>query len=302
VNEAAESYYTGKDHVERLKQKKADLTKILNTSLDRVKKKMVLQQEKLREVSDRDKLRLYGELTTANIYSIAPGATTFSTLNYYSENGEYMDIPLDPTLSPQGNAQKYYKQYSKAKSAYTNTTTYLQESLNELEYLESVIQNLVTCETTAEIAEIRQELVEQGYILKKSSTQKKKEQPLPPVKYVSSDGFEILAGRNNLQNDRLTLKTAGSNDIWLHTRNIPGSHVIIRAQRVETPPSTLLEAAEIAAFHSKAAHSSNVPVDYTRVKNVKKPPGSKPGMVIYENFKTLIVSPDEDKANSLRQK
>jgi predicted ribosome quality control (RQC) complex YloA/Tae2 family protein len=301
INETLELFYSSRDRCERLKARKAGLLKLINNNLDRVNKKLALQQEKMRESEDREKFKLYGELITANIYCIPKNTSSVSLLNYYSENGEYIDIPLDENLTPQENAQKYFNRYAKAKSAFNNTSLQINESMKELEYLESVLQTLESIDSLHEIDEIRQELGEQGYLASsRKSTARKSDKPSVPLLYKSSDGFDILVGKNNRQNDLLTMKTASSSDIWLHTRNIPGSHVIIRRLNRDIPDRTLLEAAMLAAHHSRSRLSSNVPVDYTAVKDVKKPPGAKPGMVIYEKFKTIIVTPDEKLVNSLK--
>lgn len=303
INDVLDLFYEMKDASERLKQKKADIYKVLNTCLERCSRKLAVQQETLNEVSDREKLRLYGELITANIYAIPKGAKSVRLLNYYSEDSEYLDVPMDENLTAQENAQKYFRKYSKAKSTFANTSQQLEETMKELEYLENVYQLLDNCTTVNEIDEVREELVEQGYMkARKKNSSRKNSKPTLPLHFRSSDGLDIFVGKNNKQNDQLTLKQASSNDIWLHTRNIPGSHVIIRKLQGEIPSTTLLEAAILAAFHSKASQSSNVPVDYTMVKNVKKPNGAKPGMVIYENFKTLIVNPDEDIVERLKVK
>lgn len=304
ISAVLDEFYSVKDAYERLSQKKSALVKILQTNIERCKRKISLQQEKLREVADREKLKLYGELITANIYSIPRNAKSVSLLNYYSDKGEYINIPLDENLSPQENAQKYFKQYAKAKKAYASTSVQLEESIKELEYLESVLQLLDNCTTVQDISEIKQELAEQGYIsISKKTGTKKQDMPSRPLRCMSSDGYYIYIGKNNKQNDMLTLKTAQANDIWLHTKNIPGSHVIIKKHTKEdVPSSTLLEAAMLAAYHSKARMSSNVPVDYTTAKNVRKPAGAKPGMVIYENYKTIIVTPDKDTINRLLEK
>lgn len=302
ISSALDYYYTAKDSIERLKQKKSDVLKVINNNLGRCNKKIALQNEKLRDVADREKLKLYGELITANIYCMVERAKRVSLLNYYSEGNEYIDILLDEQLTPQANAQRYFKQYSKAKSAFSYTSKQLEDSIRELEYLESVLHLLENCINLQEIDEVRQELVSQGYMASKKIKGFKKQIKLSvPHHFISSDGFDIFVGKNNRQNDQLTLKTASSADFWLHTRNIPGSHVIIKKQQGEIPDSTLLEAAILSAYHSKAKLSSNVPVDYTIVRNVKKPGGAKPGMVIYENFKTLIVTPDENLVNKLRK-
>ncbi len=295
LSTALDQYYMLRDTNERLGQKMGDVLKVVKNGIERCQKKASMFNEKLREIADRDKLQLYGELITANIYCIPEGAKSVRVLNYYSENEEYIDIPLNEYKSAQDNAQKYFKQYSKAKSTHLNVTKQLEETLSELEYLQSVLAMLENCSSRQEIDEIRQELIDQGYIRQSvKNARKKQDKPSSPLEFVSSDGFQILVGKNNKQNDLLTLKTAASNDLWLHTKNIPGSHVIIRTERNIVPDSTLLEAATLAAYHSSAKMSYNVPVDYTNVRNVKKPSGAKPGMVIYENFKTINVTPEEE--------
>ena len=307
ISEALDEFYCLKDGFERLKTKKADVLKVLNSSLDRCKKKLALHQDKLREVAGREKFKLWGELITANIYCIAVSNKKVSLLNYYSETEEIIDIEMDENLSPQQNAQRYFKKYTKTKSTFVNTTKQLEETIDELEYLENVLHLLENCNTLVEINEVRQELTEQSYISnkikytsKKKTKTKKAEKPSPPLHFRSSEGLDIYVGKNNKQNDMLTLKASSSNDIWLHTKNIPGSHVIVKKTQQSIPESTLFEAAVLSAYHSKARQSSSVPVDYTAVKNVKKPNGAKPGKVIYNDFKTLTVTPDEGLVNRLR--
>lgn len=302
INEMLDNFYSEKDNAERLKQKKSALFKIINNSIDRCNKKIALHEEKLREVSDREKLKLYGELITANIYSIPKNSKSVRLLNYYSDKEEYVEISLDENLSPQKNAQNYFKKYAKAKNAFEHVNKQLKETQKELNYLESVYHMLESCTTVQEIDEIKEELSEQGYInIKKKSRQKKDDRPSFPLHYKSTEGFDIYAGKNNKQNDYLTLKMASANDIWMHTKDIPGSHVIIKKRGKEITDTALEEAAILAAYHSKAKYSSNVPVDYTMVKNVRKPNKAKPGMVIYENYKTIVVTPDEDKIKVLKQ-
>ncbi len=301
LSSALDDFYARRDTSERLGQKKGDVSKIVKNSIDRLEKKVSIFTDTLRDVADREKLKLYGELITANIYCIPTGASSVKVLNYYSENEEYIDIPLNEYRSAQDNAQRYFKQYSKAKSTHLNVTSQLRDALSDLQYFESVKAMLDNCSTKQEIDEIRQELIDQGYMRSSvRNARKKAEKPSSPLEFISSEGFHIFVGKNNKQNDLLTLKTAASYDIWLHTKNIPGSHVIIRTERQNVPDSTLLEAAILAAYHSSAKISYNVPVDYTIVKNVKKPSGAKPGMVIYENFKTINVTPDETKVLSLK--
>jgi len=308
ISEVLDRFYKSKDEAERLRQKQADLLKVLNNSIERCRKKLSIQEETLREVADREKLRLYGELITANIYNIPKGAKTARVQNYYSENNEWVDIPLDENLLPQQNAQMYYKRYAKAKNTYIHTKQQIEETRQELDYLESVLQSLDNCVRPEEIDEVRYELFEQGYMAgkmksryngsgKKSRAGSKKnsvEKPSEPLRFKSSDGYDIFVGKNNRQNDWLTLRQASSNDIWLHTKNIHGSHVIIKKRQSDIPETTLKEAAILAAYFSKARYSANVPVDYTTVKNVSKPSGAKPGMVIYVNYKTITVTPDAE--------
>ncbi len=301
LSNALDDFYSRRDTTERLGQKKGDVVKVVKNGIERCEKKVSIFTDKLRDVADREKLKLFGELITANIYCIPTGAKSVRVLNYYSENEEYIDIPLNEYRSAQDNAQRYFKQFSKAKSTHINVTQQLQDTLSELQYLESVKIMLENCSSKQEIDEIRQELIDQGYMKSSVRNSKKKlDKPSPPLEFVSSDGFQILVGKNNRQNDLLTLKTAGSYDLWLHTKNIPGSHVIIRTERREVTNATLVEAAILAAYHSSAKMSYNVPVDYTIVKNVKKPSGAKPGMVIYENFKTINVTPDENKVIAIK--
>jgi predicted ribosome quality control (RQC) complex YloA/Tae2 family protein len=303
VSRILDIFYSKKDFLERTRQKKSVLIKVLHTNIDRCNKKLSLQQEKLRDVSDREKLRLYGELITANIYNIQKNSKSVKLLNYYSEENEYIIVPLDENLSPQENAQRYFKKYAKAKSAYKYTSEQLQETLSELQYLEGVLLQLENSDAIQEIEEIKEELIEQGYMSsrKKASQKKKNDKVSVPMHFRSSEGIDIYVGKNNRQNDLLTMKQATSGDIWLHARNIPGSHVIVRKQQKSISENTLLEAAILAACYSRAKMSSSVPVDYTEVRNVKKPPGAKPGMVIYENFKTIMVKPDESVVKSLMQ-
>ncbi|MGI6777038.1 MAG: Rqc2 family fibronectin-binding protein [Acetivibrionales bacterium] len=301
VNGMLDAFYSQRDYFQRLRQKKASLLRILNNGIDRCNKKLLIHEEKLREVSDREKLRLFGELITANIYSIKHSIKCIKLQNYYSENGEYVEVPMDENLSPQKNAQRYFKKYNKAKSAFEYSNKQLEETQKELDYLQSVLLMLDNCTTVQDIEEIREELIEGGYLnIKPKARQKKSGRPSVPLHFKSSDGFDIFVGKSNKQNDFLTLKMASSNDIWLHTKNIPGSHVIIKKSHKEIPESTIEEAALLAAYHSKARLSSNVPVDYTMVKNVKKPNRAKPGMVIYDNYKTVLVTPDENRIKELK--
>ena len=215
---------------------------------------------------------------------------------------QLFDIPLKPELSPSRNAQRYYKLYTKAKAAEEHSSAQLAEAKTELKYLETVLDSITRAASYSDISEIREELAEQGYIPSLRSNKKQKAKKSAPMEFVSSDGYTILVGRNNKQNDELTIKTAYSTDIWFHTKTIPGSHTVVRTNgQSELPDTTILEAASIAAYFSKAQNSSGVPVDYTAIKNVKKPNGSKPGFVIYETNSTVYVTPDEKLVEKLRK-
>lgn len=302
-SEALEHFYVSKDHKERMQQKTADMTKAITTHMDRVLRKIGLQQAALREAENRDQYQLFGELLTANMYQIKEGSASVRVMNYYSETLDEIEIPLDPSKSVSHNAQQYFKKYNKAKSTFQNATRQLAESQEEFSYLESVMEMLHQAKDNAEVTAIREELVQGGYIkaraVKGRSGKGGKNGPaLAPRKFIATDGTEILIGRNNRQNDELTLKFAANSDYWLHTKNIPGSHVIVRAKGQPVSTDTLIEAAQYAAFFSKASDSDNVPVDYTQVRHVHKPQGAKPGMVIYENQKTLYVTPKQDAAGN----
>lgn len=292
INEALDIYYTENESQSKLNQHKIYVNKILISNIDRCNKKISIHNNNIQKSIEDKKYKLFGELILSNLFNIKKGDEKVNLLNYYTN--ESIDIILDENLTPQENSQRFFKKYSKSKSSLENSTRQLKDINLEKNYLESVQQNLENCNTIEEISEITEELCEQNYIKKSSSKNKAKKVPASkPRHFKSSDSFDIYVGRNNKQNDILTLKTSKSNDIWLHTKDIPGSHVIIKTNGLEIPDKTLLEAAEICSFFSKAKYSSNVPIDYTNVKNVKKPPGSKPGMVIYKNFKTIYVTPKE---------
>lgn len=295
ISQLIEYYYYSKDFHYRIKQKTQDLTRIISQNLERCIKKKEIQQKTFKEIENREYLKLCGELITANIYAIKKGMTTVKLPNFYSEGYEETEIALDGDLTPAENAQSYFKKYNKAKRTFNALLEQQETNQLELEYLEGVLTSVNNCITQQDIKEIRQELAEQGYIKKLNSPKNMKvKRKSSPLHFLSSDGFHIYVGKNNVQNDELTLKLARSNDMWLHTKNIPGSHVIIVSQGEEIPNSTINEAAQLAAYYSKSRQSSMVPVDFTLKKNVKKPNGAKPGMVIYETNKTAYITPDEE--------
>ena len=239
--------------------------------------------------------KIYGDLLTASIYLIKQGDEYAEVQNFYEDNAPTVKITLAPSLSPSENAQRYYKKYNKAKTAEVEAKKQTENAKNELEYLESTLAAVERAEDDTDLDAIRSELIGEGYIARRQNV-KKQQTKAKPMHYQSADGFDIYVGKNNTQNDYLTTKFANSSDMWLHTKNIHGSHTVIKLGiDKEIPPSAIREAAEIAAYYSRARNSSQVPVDYTRIKNVRKPNGAKPGMVIYDSYNTIYVTPKEPK-------
>jgi len=291
ISTAAEFFYSNKKSSNRVKQKSTDLDRAIGNSLDKLYLKKQRLSEDLLKAENSDRYRLYGELLTANLHQIRQGDSKAEVLNYY--DGQFMQIPLDLRFSPSQNAQKYYKKYSKAKTAVTEKNIQLKEANNDIAYLESVLSYIEKASSIEEIEELRQELVEGGYLRKRKNNFKPAKIKPAPYQYTSSDGFRILVGRNNKENDILTFKTASGKDIWFHTKDIPGSHVILFTGGKGITETAIFEAAALAAYHSKGRVSENVPVDYTQVRHVKKPSGAKPGMVIFVDNKTVYVNPRE---------
>lgn len=284
-----EEFYFEKDKADRLNNKSSDLQKLVNINLDRCNKKIQILKNSLEECDRKDTYKIYGELLTANIYSLKKGDTSAELQNYYSKDLEYIEIKLDPNKTPSENIQYYFKKYGKLKKTEEAAKTQLEITEQEMEYLNSVLTNIKNSEDYESIEEIKRELMETGYI-KFKKVNNKKAKTTKPMKFISSDGIEIYVGKNNFQNDYLTLKFADKRDIWMHTKNIPGSHIIIKNFGT-VPDKTLEEAAMLAAFYSKAKESTKVAVDYTEVRNVHKPNGSKPGMVIYYTNRTIYIDP-----------
>ncbi|WP_411679211.1 NFACT family protein [Clostridium thailandense] len=284
-----EDFYFEKDKSDRLNNKSSDLQKLVHLNLERCYKKSDILKKNLEECTSKDTYKIYGELLTANIYSLNKGDESANLQNYYSENWDYIHIKLDPNKTPAENIQYYFKKYTKLKKTEESSKIQLEANDQEISYLQSVMTNIKNAEDYESIEEIKRELMETGYI-KFKKLNNKKIKPTKPMKFVSSDGIEIYIGKNNFQNDYLTLKFADKRDIWMHTKNIPGSHVIIKNFGNITN-KTLEEGAMLAAFYSKAKDSTKVAVDYTEIKNVHKPNGSKPGMVIYYTNKTIYIDP-----------
>ena len=294
-SELLEDFYTGRAQAERIRTRTQTLHKTLTNQLSRVRRKLANQEKELEATYDRERLRQLGDIVTANIHQIQRGQARLSAVDFYDPEMREIEIPLNVTLSPQQNAAKFYKDYNKAKHAEKFLTEQIELGRTEESYLDSVLEALSRAETEADIAGIRAELIEGGYI---RQTDRKKQMKLPPAKpmeFRSSDGFQILVGRNNRQNDLLTTKMAYKTDLWLHVQKAHGSHVIIACAGAPVPDQTITEAAELAAWFSQARQGHNVPVDLCPVRQVKKPAGAKPGMVVYENYRTVYVTPKEPK-------
>lgn len=287
-----EGFYGERDKTRRLENSKADLLKKVKNLIARNEKKLAIRQEELKKSANREHLRIYGELIKANIYRIEKGATKAVVENYY-DNCNMVEIPLNSALSPAANAAKYFKEYKKACTAEQTLGELISQCQTEKEYLDSVLFELQSAAEIYELAEIRAELTGGGYISRNTKDKKAKINSKPYL--FSKNGFDIMVGKNNLQNDTLTTKIASKNDLWFHTKNIHGSHVILFTNGKEPDDETLLYAANLAAYFSKAKNSNQVPVDYTPVKYVKKPNGSKPGMVIYTTNKTIYANLGEFK-------
>ncbi len=297
-----DDFYEKREQAERVKQKGRDLLKTATTARDRVRRKLAAQEKELAACLDRDHLRICGELITANLYRMERGQSRLTAQNYYDENCADVDIPLDVRLSPQENAARYFKQYAKAKTAEKYLTAQLQRGREELQYLESVLQELAQAESEQDFNDIRTELTDGGYLRGRGKKQPGFQRASKPREFRSSAGLRILVGRNNRQNDRLTTKDADKRDIWLHTQKIHGSHVILCTGGAELDEQSLMEAASLAAYFSQAQGSTKVPVDYTPVKFVKKPAGAKPGMVVYATYQTMLADPDEELVKHLSVK
>lgn len=296
-----DEFYYECDRLDRTRQKAQDLVKFLNSAIARISKKLGLQQAELKQCADRELMRISAELINANLYRLEKGAVYYDLENYYDEN-KVIRIKADPSKSPAQNAQKYFKDYRKAKTAEAMLTELIEKGKEDLQYLETVADALDRASTQAEIEEIRNELAVSGFMRFKRKNNSKQPKLLPPMEYRTSDGYRVLVGRNNMQNDKLSLKTAQKSDMWLHTQKFPGSHVIIVSDGQEISDDAIVEAAEIAAYHSKARDAKLVPVDYTYVKHLKKPQGAPPGKVIYHVYYSVNVTPDRDKIEKMEVK
>ena len=287
-------YYTVRDRSDALRQKGQGLRKTVQNLISRIRRKLAIQEKELAETFDRERLRQLGDIVTANLHRIQKGQTVLEAEDFYDEEMKVIQIPISNILSPQQNAAKFYKDYARMKTAEKELTRQMELGEQELGYLLSVLDELNRAASEQELEEIRQELQQGGYVRADAGKKRVKQAKLPPLRFESTDGFPIYVGRNNRQNDELTFKMARKDDLWLHASKVHGSHVIIACAGKPVPDDTVTQAAQLAAYYAEATGGQNVPVDVTPVKQVKKTPAGKPGMVIYHTYRTVIVNPYKD--------
>ena len=289
-----DTFYIIRDRKDAMRQKSQSVRKTVTNLCQRLRRKLAVQEKELEATFDRERLRQLGDIVTANIHRIVKGQTVLQAEDFYDEEMKTIDIPISPILSPQQNAAKFYKDYTRMKNAEKELTRQLELGEQELSYLQSVLEELDRAENEAELEEIRRELQEGGYLRADPGKKRMKQAKCQPMRFESTDGYPIYVGRNNRQNDELTFKLARKDDIWLHAQKVHGSHVIISCGGTTPPDDTVTQAAQLAAFYAESKGGQNIPVDVTPVKQVKKTPGGKPGMVIYHTYKTVIVNPYKD--------
>lgn len=290
ISELLRDYYSEKDMITRIRQKSSDLRRIVSTALERSYKKLDIQEKQLKDTQKRDKYRIYGELINTYGYNIPEGAKSFKALNYYTN--EEIEIPLDPTLSPSENSVRYFNRYNKLKRTFEADSKLIEETSADIKHLESVATALDIATAEEDLVELKEELIEAGYIHRKSKNGKKIKITSKPFHYISSDGFDMYVGKNNFQNDELTFHFANGNDWWFHAKQMPGSHVIVRTNGKELPDRTYEEAASLAAYYSKGREQDKVEIDYVIKKEVKKPASAKPGFVVYYTNYSMMASTD----------
>ena len=284
-------YYTVRDRKDAMRQKSQAVRKTVQNLCTRLTRKLAIQEKELAATYDRERLRQLGDIVTANIHKIVKGQTVIQCEDFYDEEMKVIDIPISPILSPQQNAARFYKDYTRMKNAEKELTRQIELGENELYYLKSVLEELNRAQTDAELEAIKQELQEGGYIRADAGKKKMKQGKVPPMRFESTDGYPIYVGRNNKQNEELTFRLARKDDIWCHASKVHGSHVIISCGGTTPPDDTITQAAQLAAYYSETSGGQNIPVDVTSVKQVKKVPNGKPGMVIYHTYKTVIANP-----------
>ena len=295
-----DAFYTETEQRERMLQKSQSLRRTVTNLLERTRRKLAAQRKEREASLDRETLRRRGDIVTANLHAMTRGMTVLRAEDFYQEDMPEIEIPLRPELSPQQNAARFYKEYNKAKHAEKILAEQIARGEIEEEYLGAVLDELNRAESERDLAEIRAELEAGGYVRSADRRRQQKQPASRPMRFRSSDGFEILVGRNNRQNDQLSLKTARRDDLWLHIQKFHGTHVIICCAGAPVPDGTITEAAMLAAWYSQAREGQNVPVDVTQVRNLRKPNGAKPGMVVYDRYRTVIVTPDAALCERLR--
>ncbi len=301
VSDMLDAFFERREKAERMRALGLELSRTASGTRDRLRRKLALQEKEYAATQERGKLRRCGDVITANLYRMEKGSSVLEAEDYFEEGSPKIKIGLDPLLTPQQNAARYYKNYNKAKTAEKMLTEQMEKGSAELDYLESIAEELSEAENEQDLRDIRAEMQEAGYLRSQEKKQLRRAAS-GPREFVSSSGLRISVGRNNAQNDKLTLKESSKSDVWLHTQKIHGSHVILRTDGADPDEASLTEAALLAAYYSQAREGQNVPVDYTQVRNVKKPSGAKPGMVVYETYKTAYVTPDEQIVKRLAQR
>ena len=289
-----DSYYTLRDRKDAMRQKSQAVRKTVQNLCTRLTRKLAIQEKELEATYDRERLRQLGDILTANLHRVVKGQSVVSCEDFYDEEMKTVDIPLSPVLSPQQNAAKFYKDYTRMKNAEKELTHQISLGETELQYLKSVLEELNRAQTEAELEEIRRELQDGGYLRQESGKKRIRQEKLKPMVFTSTDGYPIYVGRNNRQNEELTFRTARKDDLWCHASKVHGSHVIIACGGTTPPDNTITQAAQLAAYYAETTGGRNVPVDVTTVKQVKKIPNGKPGMVIYHTYKTVIANPYPD--------
>ena len=296
-----DSFYSQRDRAEQQRRRSHQLFKTVRTLRDRIQRKLASQTEELRRTEDRDEVRKTAELVTANIYRIKKGDRSLECVDYYDPAGGTIRIPLDPLKTPQQNAAALFKEYNKLKAARAHLTGLIEEGERQLEYLNSVLELLSLSETEKDISDIRRELIATGYLRRQGGTKADRSKAQAPWRFVTDDGFEVLAGRSNVQNDELTTRTGRRTDYWFHTQRLHGSHVILRCDGMEPTALAIGQAAAIAAYYSQGREGGKIPVDYTMLRFVRKPSGALPGKVIYTDYKTIVTEADEALVKHLKK-
>lgn len=299
-SELLDSFYARRDRAESRKRRSRELMKTVKTAYERTVRKLSVQKEELAQTENREEIRRQAELITANMYRIRKGQRELLCENYFEEGYPEIAIPLDPLKTPQQNAAALYKEFTRKKAAKEHLTTLIGEGEKQCDYLAAVLDEIERAENERDLADIRRELKETGYLKKAKTTKADRAKPQAPLRFISSDGLEILVGRSNMQNDELTFKLARRTDLWLHVQKLHGSHVVLRTDGIEPPLRSIEEAASLAAYYSQGREAGKIPVDITQIRFVKKPAGALPGAVLYTDYSTVFVAPDDKLAEKLK--